>query len=281
MFQHFIGHVYVFRNPPAEQLPLIDVPVFTQPDDAPDSLLIQIDAEDLGPPGQRKIADLVGQDDIDISALRESRGVDPRAMVRLARAIREHAGEWWPLLRWNRMPRSPELKLVCKLIWDYLMPDRRMRAGVVSGAQLAFRIEGLRQQGSAARLIRTAIAGDGDPNDAVENTIEFLRYWANFNFPKYLLAVDRVQRGVFAKMNRAAGNYEFFAGQIENWFLDPAIMALDEYGVPIQVGEKLQGLLNPKGDLDVALARLRSLDIDSLDLSAFEKELLTDAVAHL
>jgi hypothetical protein len=214
MFQHFIGHVYVFRNPPAEQLPLIDVPVFTQPDDAPDSLLIQIDAEDLGPPGQRKIADLVGQDDIDISALRESRGVDPRAMVRLARAIREHAGEWWPLLRWNRMPRSPELKLVCKLIWDYLMPDRRMRAGVVSGAQLAFRIEGLRQQGSAARLIRTAIAGDGDPNDAVENTIEFLRYWANFNFPKYLLAVDRVQRGVFAKMNRAAGNYEFFAGQI-------------------------------------------------------------------
>jgi hypothetical protein len=36
MFQHFIGHVYVFRNPPAEQLPLIDVPVFTQPDDAPD-----------------------------------------------------------------------------------------------------------------------------------------------------------------------------------------------------------------------------------------------------
>jgi hypothetical protein len=62
-------------------------------------------------------------------------------------------------------------------------------------------------------------------------------------------------------MNLAAGNYEYFAGQIENWFMDPAIMALDEYGIPIQVGEKIQGLLNPQGDLDVALARLRSLDI--------------------
>jgi len=81
-------------------------------------------------------------------------------------------------------------------------------------------------------------------------------------------------------MNLAAGNYEYFAGQIENWFMDPAIMALDEYGIPIQVGEKIQGLLNPQGDLDVALARLRSLDIETLDLSAFEKELARDAIAH-
>jgi hypothetical protein len=281
MFQHFIGHVYVFRTPPAEQLPLIDIPIFTQPDDTPDSLLIQIDEEDLGAHGQGKIADLVGQDDIEMSVLRESRGVDPRAIVRLARAVREHSGEWGPLLRWNRMPRSPELKLVCRLIWDYLMPDRRMRAGVVSGPQLAFRIEGLRQRGGASALIRSAIATDEDPNDAVENTIEFLRYWANFNFPKYLLAVDRIQRAVFGKMNRPAGNYEYFAGQVENWFLDPAIMALDEYGIPIQVGEKLQRLLNPQGELDTAITRLRSLDISKVGLTRFERYLVEDAIAHL
>jgi hypothetical protein len=157
-----------------------------------------------------------------------------------------------------------------------------MRAGVVSGPQLAFRIERLRQQGSASGLIRSAIAaGDEDPNDAVENTIEFLRYWANFNFPKYLMAVDRVQRAVFKKMNRAAGNYEHFAGQIENWFLDPAIMALDEYGIPIQVGQKLQPLLNPQGDLDTAITRLRTLDVARLQLSRFERSLVEDAIAHL
>ena len=271
----------MFRTPPAEQLPLIDVPIFTQPDDTPDSLLLQIDAEDLGAHGTGKIADLIGQDDLDVSALRESRGVDPRALVRLAQAIRSNAREWWPLLHWNRMPSGNELKLVCQLIWDYLMPDKRMRAGVVSGPQLAFRIEGLRHQGSAVGLIRNAILGEDDPNDAVENTIEFLRYWANFNFPKYLLAVDRVQRSVFKKMNRATGNYEYFAGQIENWFLDPAIMALDEYGIPIQVGEKIQSLLNPQGNLDIALARLRTINLDVVSLSLFERELVKDAIAHL
>jgi hypothetical protein len=130
-------------------------------------------------------------------------------------------------------------------------------------------------------LIRNAILGEDDPNDAVENTIEFLRYWANFNFPKYLLAVDRVQRSVFKKMNRATGNYEYFSGQIENWFLDPAIMALDEYGIPIQVGEKIQSLLNPQGNLDIALARLRTINLDVVSLSLFERELVKDAIAHL
>jgi hypothetical protein len=41
--------------------------------------------------------------------------------------------------------------------------------------------------------------------------------------------------------------------------LDPAIMALDEYGIPVQVGQRLQ----------------------QLSVSVFERELLEDARAHL
>jgi hypothetical protein len=282
MFEHFIGHVYVFRDPPAEQLPVIDFPVFTQPDDAPESLLIQIDEEDLGALARGKIRDLLQQDDLDVSVLRETRGVDPRALIRLAQEIRTHANEWGASLQWTRQPTNAQLQRACQLIWDFLVPDRRMRAGVSSGRQLAFRIEGLRQNGGAAGLLRARLRQDNEePGEIVENTIEFLRYWANFNFPKYLLALNRVQRSVFSKMRRPAGDYAFFAGLVENWFLDPAIMTLDEYGIPIQVGEKLQEVLQPEGNLDRALAKLRDLDVDALRLSAFEKELVRDAIAHL
>ena len=58
-------------------------------------------------------------------------------------------------------------------------------------------------------------------------------------------------------------------------------MALDEYGVPIQVGVKLQNLLRPDGDLDTALNRLRALNVDALAISGFEKELVRDAVSYL
>jgi replicative superfamily II helicase len=34
---HFIGHVYIFHDPPEDNLPLIDLPAFTQTDDTPES----------------------------------------------------------------------------------------------------------------------------------------------------------------------------------------------------------------------------------------------------
>ena len=67
---------------------------------------------------------------------------------------------------------------------------------------------------------------DKTADDVVEEAIDFLRSWANFHFPRYLMAVDRIQRAVFIKAGRRPGNFSFFAAQVENWFIDPAIMAL-------------------------------------------------------
>ena len=281
MFHHFIGNVYIFRDPPEERLPRIDFPIFTQPDDAPESLLIQMDDQDLAPPARERIADLLEQADVAVEVLRESRGHDPRAILRLAQAIRTNAEVWGPMLRWNGQPTYQKLQFVCNLIWNYLLPDRRRRAGISSGDQLAYHIERLRQNQGAQGLLREMIQQPGDPGENVEGAIDFLRYWANFNFPKYLLTIDRVQRDALGRLRLPFGNYEYFAGLVENWFLDPAIMTLDEYGVPIQVGVKIQEMLRPNGNLDIALERLRALNVDDLPLSAFEKELVRDAIAFL
>ena len=72
-----------------------------------------------------------------------------------------------------------------------------------------------------------------------------------------------------------------FASQIENWFVDPAIMALDEYGVPVQVGQRLQQVLKPEGNLDAAIKQFQALDLDTLQLTPFERDLLKDARDHL
>jgi hypothetical protein len=45
----------------------------------------------------------------------------------------------------------------------------------------------------------------------------------------------------------------------------------------MQSGRKLEGYLNPNGNLDLALENLARLDISSLDLAPFELELLRDA----
>ena len=47
MFSHFIGHIYLFHEPPVAELPLVDFPIFAQTDHTPEKLLINVYIEDL------------------------------------------------------------------------------------------------------------------------------------------------------------------------------------------------------------------------------------------
>jgi superfamily II DNA/RNA helicase len=283
MFEHFVGHVYVFREPPAQDLPLIDFPVFTQPDDVPESLLVQIDKEDLGAKSKKKLETLEGQNDLSMELIRQSHGVDPRQQVALAQELRKNATKYHPLLSWTTNPTGAQMKAVCNLIWQFFVGDNRRRAGASSGAQLAYKMEAFRHNKTIKSLLDQEFQHPGErtADDIVEETIEYLRTWCSFAFPRYLLALDRIQRSVFTKLGRKPGNYAMFAAEIENWFLDPAIMALDEYGIPVQVGQRLQAVLKPEGNLDNAIKQFQALDLAKVSLSDFERDLLRDARAHL
>ena len=77
------------------------------------------------------------------------------------------------------------------------------------------------------------------------------------------------------------GSYDWFAGQVECLFLDPVLLTMDEFGIPLDVARKLQRRLATEGDLDLALERLKALDLDRWGLSTFERELVEDAREHL
>ena len=55
MFSHFVGHVFLFKDPPQEELPLVDFPIFTQTKDVPEEMLINIDEHDLTEESKEKI----------------------------------------------------------------------------------------------------------------------------------------------------------------------------------------------------------------------------------
>jgi hypothetical protein len=285
MFQHFVGKVFLFHAPPAEELPLVDIPIFTQPDGAPESLLIQIDDDDQDPSVRSRMNEIYAQKELPPEIIKQSNGIDPRAQINLAREIAKRADYYWSLLNWTRVPKWDQLKVTCQMIWRFFIGDNRRRSGVSSGDQLAFRISQFRSQGGLPGLLRFEIeeanGGDKNPDDAVEEAIEFARNWANFSFPRYLLSLERIQRSVFERLGRRPGNYAFFASQIQNWFVDPAIMALDEYGIPIQIGMKLTALLAPDGSLDLALERLKVLDLGRADLSEFERTLVEEARRYI
>ena len=120
-----------------------------------------------------------------------------------------------------------------------------------------------------------------DADKAVSKVLDFLRLWASFQFPRLLRAMSRIQAYLLRRAKLNPGDYEAFASQVEHHFLDPTLVALDEYGIPIQLARKLSRWISPDGDLDVVLERLKSLNLDELPLEPFEYEFLYDTQRYL
>ena len=278
MFEHFTGRVLLFHEPPPAAVTNVDLPALTQ-DDAPTSLLVQLDDEDLKPDARVKVEALVGQDDLAVDVLRANAGLDPDRQVVLAREIRGNARRLGPLLAWTGFPTSGELNAACQLIWDHLVTPGMRGQGALSANQLSFKINRLRALPGVKEQIRVEIENPRSQgaDEAVEDALAFMRAWAGHNFPRLLLALDRIQRSVFESMGLRSGDFTLFAAAVENLFTPTPLVALDEFGIPLPTAIKLQGVLQPSGDLDDLLRRLAVLDLTRLRLTDFERQLIEDA----
>ena len=281
MFQHFIGRVYVFDDPPEPTLPFVDFPVFTQPPTAPESLLIQLSDDDLSQRSKERLKRYSEQNTLPIEVLRSNASIEPADQIALAEAISRIASRAWPSLAWKAFPNWEQLRFVCELIWTHFV-KRRTKNGVFSGKQLAFKASDLyREKTSSSRRVRNELSARQyaakTPDEAVERVLDFDRSWASFDLPRYLLAVSSIQAHILAKLTLPVGNYSAYAAQLENLFKSPVVAALDEYGIPTQIAEKLSPFLRTTDDLDSALARLKKIDLSTVRLTPFEREIVTDA----
>jgi len=285
MFEHFIGHVYLFGPPPEEQLPFVDFPLFSQNDRVPDSLIVQIEEGDLREDARERTKKWVEQDVLPVRLIRENATIDPSAQIALAMKLRGESGLASKMLAWNQIPSAEQLRYACQLIWQYLVDVRRSRGGVFSYKQLAFKIWQLRRVPSSAERIRQELRPGAyaakSADEAVERVLQFERVWAGFELPRYLMALSRIQKHVLGSFGLATGDYRYLASQVECFFRNPVVAALDEYGIPLQVAERIQSVLGTTDDLDLALQNLKEANLAGLKLDEFERELLEDARQYL
>lgn len=285
MGQHFIGHVYLFHEPPQQSLPFVDFPTLTQPKTTPTSLLIQMDQSDLKPDSQARVQEYLDGADLPLAIVRQNAGIDPAHQVELARHISADAQRLWPSLSWRTTPNGRQFKVTCELIWKFLV-RRGRQSGVVSGWQLSVKtFQLLTDRTVSARVAEELKPGKyaaESADEAVERVLEFDRNWAGFDLPRLLMALSRIQEYVLTGLGLPHGDFSAFAGRIECLFTTPVVAALDEYGIPIQLGERMQRLFSTADDLDRALAVVAGLDVPSLKgISDFERDLLANAQAAI
>lgn len=281
MSQHFVGHVYLFHPEPDQKLPLVEMPVYSQFDDTPESLLIQLDDEDMKPSSRERIERFFTQDVLNHETLKASVGVDPQRQLNMAREIRDDLSSFAPMLIWEGLPTAKQVQGICELLWRHFDGHRLGGGSIRSSRQLAYLINGLRSAPTTKSMINTSLAYWNDPDKAVQQVLDFLRLWANFHFPRLLRCLCRIQKDLFARARMPYGDYTYFCDSVENFFLDAGVVALDEYGVPLEIGRKLMSILAADSDLDRTLERFSRLNVDDLTVSPFEKSILKNAQAAL
>jgi hypothetical protein len=280
MFKHFVGNVYLFHDVPQQTLPFVDIPAFSQSAAASDSLLVQIDDEDLNAASRKRVERYGKQSHLSMATIRANAGVDPEAQIDLARALRSPAARL-DLLQWTGLPTKEQLDYACKLVWDYFDGPSLGSGSVRSAAQLSRLVNRLRLKPTTKELIDEQLKYDPNPDTAVPNVLDWLRLWAMFHFPRLLNALELIQREVLGSQGLPVGSYSFFSGQVENLFLEPALVALEEYGMPLEIARKLESELGPSDGLDAVLERLRQLDMSTLNLDEFERDIVGDVVDGL
>lgn len=285
MFHHFVGRVFLFHPPPQADLPFVDMPVFTQDEATPESLLVQLADEDLLPKSKVRLEDVFAQTVLPVEILRQNVGIDPRAQIRLAERLTQFNQASAMIANWNQLPKWNQLLWACEMAWEHLVD--RGRSGVFSGKQLAFKTFALMRGDNIPARVRAELEQPdprfraSSPDEAVERVFEFDRNWASFELPRLLMALSKIQAAVFRPRFGFAGNYSYFAARVETLFKTKAICALEEYGIPVQLSDRLSKLVNLGDDIDASLQAIRSMDLSKFDLSDFELEVLDDVRSQL
>lgn len=281
MFSHFIGHVFLFSEPPEAELPLVDFPIFTQTNDVPDEMLINIDKEDLTEESREKIKEYVEQDILPVQTLRDNSYINLDKQLKLAKDLDAHIAKVHKPMYWKRVPTAEQLNLACGIIWNYFEGGRKMVYGVSSGKQLAYRINSYRNAGSIKQFIRTNITKDNNVNDAIELSLDIQRHWINFKFPRYLRSLNQIANEVFKKHNLPECDYSYYALLVESYFLPSYVVPFDEYGVPVQVTNSLRRKVRFSTNLDEALQQLKQVKVDDLDLTDVEKYFIRNVQQYI
>ena len=281
MFSHFVGHVFLFSDPPEAELPLVDFPIFTQTKEVPDELLINVKDEDLTEESKERIKEYVDQELIPVQVLRDNSYIGLDKQIYLAKDLDSHVSKYYPFMSWRRTPTSDQLNFACNVIWDYFEGGRRMVYGVASGGQLAYRINSYRKAGSIKQFIKANITDNCDINTAVELSLDIQRHWINFKFPRYLRSLSQIANEVFKKHNLPLCDYGYYAACVENYFFPNYVAPFDEYGLPVQVTNQLRKSVSFSTDLDEAIQQLKGIDVEGLELSDIEKYFIENVQQYL
>ncbi|MBX5218772.1 DEAD/DEAH box helicase [Rhizobium sp. NLR8a] len=282
MRRYFVGKVFVLEEQPAPDRFTVEIAVGTQGPNAPISLLLDLEDEDLTEVSRDRVKGVREASPLSPETLRLNRHVSVDRQEAIYHLITSDLHLYHDMLAWTGMPRPPQLLGVCDLVFDYLDTNVLKGYGIFSGNALKASITRVQMSQRYREVVDNFVAhrrADTTISDGVELALRFMRKYLSYTFPRHLMAISHIQADIFRRVGLEPGNYGLYAAMCENLFLPAGLYALDEYGVAPETARKLG-----PGDfktLDAALDYITAIDLQKTQLLNFERDMIEDMRATL
>lgn len=280
MFQHRIGRVYILNDEPQMELPLVDIPAVTLPEDMPTTLTLEAESSDvsrLSSAALKKLRYLHAQPWLPLEVIRANSVIDPDLQIALAQKIQEDPKSFQNSLVWSGFPTADQVYGTCGIIFEYLLDGGR-DSDVVSAQQMAYKIIQLQKampKGFKAYVeeIRQRAQEKLSVDELIRTAFSFLRNWAEFKIPQYLVALDRIQKHSFRAVGFRTGDYSVYAESIKHWFRPPAETVLEEYGMPMSMTEKIERHVKLPDSIDEMVESVSKINAKDVGFDSVESDI--------
>lgn len=276
MFNHFWGTVYYYEEPNSSEQIIVNDPIGSDKTTASPSMLSLLDDDQLSDRQVASVNERRGTTYIPDELLRLNHFID----ISLQEEVLQKLNSDVSLKNVFSQIRTPaldssQIKLIFNLACMLGLNSRKYapsKGGNVPNSiiRLTIFIEAFFRGGFRALAGQQGYDKPID-DSAIEKAFYFLKNGMNYDFPKYIRAVDRLQKYTYGS---STGDLEPFANRLE--FLDthPVYVQLDELGLPIEFSKKY---LLPSSSTDAAVAEIKRL---TPKLDKFERTIAEDLIAR-
>ncbi|MBR6123427.1 DEAD/DEAH box helicase [Candidatus Saccharibacteria bacterium] len=288
MFKHMIGQIYILNPEPQEELPLVDIPAMSLPEGMPISLALEtddIEVNHLSNAEIERLKYLHSQKLLSLDVIRSNAPFDPYVQIDIATQIHNNPREFSNMLKWDKIPNKDQLKFLVNLIYNNLLQGNKGN-GVLSSEQLFYRliqVQNFMPKGFY-NYLDNFITSDNNSksvDDSIREALSFLRTWAEFQLPRSIIAIDRIQQDVLSNYNLPFGNFTDYANMVKHWFRPPAETILEEYGIPMPMTEKISRIETLPETVDEVLSFILSVDTKRFNWSNVEQSIFDFAFPEL
>lgn len=288
MMEHYIGKIYNFNPPPSYEKIIVDIP-FYQQNPIKNEVLIQLDDSEVinkRTEQYKYISRLPEKERV----LIKNNGARVIGQKNIIDKIRQEIDIKYELIAWDNYPTYEQLTYILNIAWEYLiMPGETIKPMTVKRLVKITFDYGYNK--SLSSLIKSDFnykktldkyKNETDINiwdDSICEIFSIKKHWFEYKIPKWLSVVNEIQKFICSEKGLKAGNYSFYANQIENNFIRENLTILAEYGIPDSAIKKIEHKIPSNLNQDDVLSYIKQNKLyNEKTLIEYEKQKIIDNI---